>query len=171
MMEQSPFAITSQDPILNELDFKPYRSFVERHVDIFVPGPNEPQMMELLMPWGEKLNVSPGDFLVSDIQDANDRWPVRADIFDQTYIITRPGFCIKRALTWLVPLVALTNGDANREVTVYSLEGPTTVLAGDFHLARGVKGEIWAFPSDKVAEIMMLVDNPLEFEDKKNWST
>ncbi|MDO8753843.1 MAG: hypothetical protein Q7J80_08110, partial [Anaerolineales bacterium] len=70
---------------------------------------------------------------------------------------TRPGFCIKRGLTLLVPMVDVTGGDADREVTVYSLEGPTTVRAGDFHLARGVKGEIWAFPSEKVREIMIPV--------------
>lgn len=156
-MQKPALAITSQDPILNQLDFKPYRSFVERHVDVFAPGLDEPQMMELAMPWGETLNVSPGDFLVSDIKDAHDRWPVRADIFDETYIITRPGFCIKRALTFLVPLLTVTDGDADQEVIVYSLEGPTTVRAGDFYLARGVKGEIWAFPSEKVAEIMIAV--------------
>jgi len=115
-------------------------------------------MMDLTMEWGETLHVTPGDFLVSDIHDENDRWPVRADIFDETYIITRPGFCVKRALTWLVPLVVLTQGDTTQEVTIYSLEGPTTVHAGDFHLARGVKGEIWAFPSEKVDEIMILAE-------------
>ncbi len=156
-MEKAPIPITSQDPILRELAFKPYRSFIERHVEVFSPASDEPQIMELLMPWGETVNVSSGDMLVSDIQNSLDRWPVRADIFDESYIITRPGFCIKRSMTWLIPLVVITNGDVDQEVTVYSLEGPTTVRAGDFHLARGVKGEIWAFPSEKVKEVMIPV--------------
>jgi len=37
---------------------------------------------------------------------------------------------------------------------VQTFEGPVTVRAGDFLLAKGVKGEIWPYPKEKAAEIM-----------------
>jgi hypothetical protein len=37
---------------------------------------------------------------------------------------------------------------------VHTFEGAVTVRAGDFFLAKGVKGEIWPFPKEKVAEMM-----------------
>jgi hypothetical protein len=39
-------------------------------------------------------------------------------------------------------------------VTIETLEGPVTVRAGDFYLAKGVKGEVWPYPKDKVHDVM-----------------
>ena len=61
---------------------------------------------------------------------------------------------MKRALTKLAPLVDVTDGDEDRMVTVYTLEGPETVRAGDFYLARGIHDEIWTYPKDKVKEVL-----------------
>ena len=153
-----PLILTSWDPLIEELKFKPYRSKVERRVEPYAPGPGDPQSILIKTPWGEELLARAGDFLVSELAQPEDKWPVKADIFEATYEITRPGFCLKRALTHLVPLVEVTGGDENRMVTVFSLEGVETVRAGDFYLARGVKGEIWTFPKDKVAEALVPVD-------------
>jgi hypothetical protein len=54
----------------------------------------------------------------------------------------------------LVPLTDLTDGDEDQMVTIHTLEGVDTVRAGDFLLAKGVKGEIWPYPKEKAAEIM-----------------
>jgi hypothetical protein len=43
-------------------------------------------------------------------------------------------------------------------VTVVTLEGDETVRAGDFYLAKGIKGEIWPYPKEKVKDVMMPVD-------------
>jgi hypothetical protein len=43
-------------------------------------------------------------------------------------------------------------------VTIHTLEGVDTVRAGDFFLAKGVKGEIWPYPKAKAAEIMRPAD-------------
>jgi hypothetical protein len=83
---------------------------------------------------------------------------VAPDIFDQSYVIVRPGFCVKRAITRLVPLSDVTHGDEDLRVTVETLEGPETVRAGDFYLAMGVKGEIWPYPKEKVNEVMEPAD-------------
>jgi hypothetical protein len=73
--------------------------------------------------------------------------------------VVRPGYCIKRAITWLVQLTDLTSGVEDRMVTVETLEGPETVRAGDFYLAKGVKGEIWPYPKEKVNEVMVPADD------------
>jgi len=153
-----PLTLTSWDPVIEELKFKPYRSKVERRVEPYSPGPNGPESIVIKTPWGEELIARKGDFLVSELDKPDDKWPIKADIFEETYIITRPGYCIKRGLTHLVPMVDLTDGDENRMVTVYSLEGVETVRAGDFYLARGVKGEIWAYPKEKISEALVLVE-------------
>ncbi|MGA7194158.1 MAG: hypothetical protein WBW94_11040 [Anaerolineales bacterium] len=153
-----PLTLTSWDPIMEELNFKPYRSKVERRVEPYSPGPNEPKSIVIKTPWGEELIARTGDFLVSELDKPDDKWPVKADIFEETYVITRPGYCLKRGLTHLVPMIDVTEGDENRMVTVYSLEGVTTVRAGDFYLARGVKGEIWAYPKEKISEALVLVE-------------
>jgi len=51
-------------------------------------------------------------------------------------------------------LVDVTGGDENQMVTVYTLEGPETVRAGDFYLARGIHDEIWTYPKDKVKNVL-----------------
>ncbi len=150
-----PIIVTSDDAILKTLDFQPYRSIVERRVFPFLPEQNQPQTIDVTTPWGAQLTAKSGDLLVSEVDKPDDIWPVDAEIFEQTYMIIRPGFCIKRALTMLVPLTSLTDGDEDQMVTVQTLEGPETVRAGDFYLAKGVKGEIWPYPKEKVEAVMI----------------
>lgn len=149
-----PLEITSDDPLLATLNFKPYRSMVKRGVIPFSPREGEPQTKELQTPWGAMLTAKKGDMLVFELDHPNDVWPVDAGIFDESYMILEPGVCIKRAVTLLVPLTDVTRGDADRMVTVHTLEGVETVRAGDFYLAKGVKGEIWPYPIEKANEIM-----------------
>ena len=150
--------ITSDDPVLGSLNFKPYRSKVERRVTPFVPALDEAQTMEVNTPWGQQLTARRGDFLVSEMDKPDDFWPVDPMIFNESYILTRPGYCVKKAITLLVPLTDLTQGDPDRLVTVISLEGADTVRAGDFYLARGIKGELWAYPEAKILEVMTPAD-------------
>jgi len=72
----------------------------------------------------------------------------------RSYIITRPGYCAKNAVTLLAPLTDITDGNPNQIVTVVSLEGPQTVRAGDFFLAKGIKGEVWPYPKEKIDDVM-----------------
>ena len=149
-----PIVITSDDPLLQKLNFRPFRSKVERRVVPFMPDPDGPQTMDVHTPWGATLTANKGDFLVSELEKPDDYWPISADIFEASYLITRPGYCAKNAVTLLVPLTEITDGDENKLVTVVSLEGPLTVRAGDFFLAKGVKGEVWPYPKDKIDEVM-----------------
>ena len=149
-----PVELTALDPIIERLNFKSYKSTVERRFERFSPGPGEPDRKEIPTPWGESLTATAGDYLVSEMDSPDDRWPVEAEIFEKSYEIVRPGVCVKTAVTKLVPLVDVTDGDANRMVTVYTLEGPETVRAGDFYLARGIHDEIWTYPKDKVQNVM-----------------
>jgi hypothetical protein len=127
-----PINLKSDDPIMRSLNFKPYRSIAQRRVVPFAPADNEPQTKEVFTPWGSKLTVTKGDLLISELDKPEDAWPIDADIFDQTYMVVAPGFCIKRAVTWLVPLEDAVNGDKDQTVTVHTLEGTETVRAGDF---------------------------------------
>ena len=149
-----PVVITSDDSILKSLNFKPYRSKVERRVIPFFPNPGGPQTLEVKTPWGAVLTAKKGDFLVSEVDSPNDYWPIDPVIFEESYIVTRPGYCAKNAVTLLVPLTEITNGDPDQKVTVVSLEGPETVRAGDFFLAKGIKGEVWPYPKEKVDDVM-----------------
>lgn len=150
-----PITVTSDDPILKDLRFKPYRSKVERRVIPFVPAPNEPQTLQVRTPWGADLTAKRGDFLVSEVEHPHDFWPIDPVIFEESYMLIRPGYCVKKAITFLVPMTDLTQGDSDRLVTVNSLEGAETVRAGDFYLAKGVRGEIWVYPKEKVKDVMM----------------
>ena len=149
-----PVVITSDDSILKSLNFKPYRSKVERRVIPFLPNPGDPQTLDVKTPWGAVLTAKKGDFLVSEVDSPNDYWPIDPVIFEESYIVTRPGYCAKNAVTLLVPLTEITNGDPDQKVTVVSLEGPETVRAGDFFLAKGIKGEVWPYPKEKVDDVM-----------------
>jgi hypothetical protein len=149
--------ITSDDPVLERLKFKPYRSTVERRVIPFFPAPGEPESMQIKTPWGTELTAQRGDFLVSEIDKPYDYWPIDPVIFEESYVISRPGYCVKKAVTLLVPLTDVT-GDPDRQVTVETLEGAVTVRAGDFYLAKGVKGEIWPYPRDKVASVLAPIE-------------
>ncbi len=153
-----PIVLTSDSPILDTLNFKPYRNTSIRKVKPFLPGPNESQTMEVKTPWGATLTAKKGDMLISEIDAPDDVWPIDPEIFDKTYMMTEPGVCIKRAVVMLVPLVEVTKGDADQKVTIETLEGPETVRAGDFHLAKGIRGEIWAYPNEKVRDKMRLVE-------------
>ncbi len=95
---------------------------------------------------------------MSEVDSPDDYWPVDPGIFEASYEVTRPGFCMKKAITHLVPLTDLTNGDADQQVTVETIEGPETVRAGDFYLAKGVKGELWPYPKEKIGEVMVPVE-------------
>ena len=150
-----PIVITSDDPILVSLNFKPYRSKVERRVIPFLPSPDDPQSLEVKTPWGAVLTARKGDFLVSEVDTPSDYWPINPVIFEESYMITRPGYCAKNAITLLVPLTDITHGNSDQQVTVVSLEGPETVRAGDFFLAKGIKGEVWPYPKEKIDEVMM----------------
>ena len=152
-----PLVITSSDPILQRLDFKPYRSTVERRVVPFFPAPGEEQTMEINTPWGTQLTARKGDFLISELETPNDYWPIDPMIFEESYVIIRPGYCVKKAVTLLVPLTDVT-GDPDHKVTVVTLEGSETVRAGDFYLAKGIKGEIWPYPKEKIGDVMMPVE-------------
>ena len=154
---RAPIVISSDDSILRTLNFKPYRSKVERRVIPFLPAPGEPQSMEVSTPWGAQLTAKFGDFLVSEVDTPSDYWPIDPQIFEESYVIIRPGYRVKKAQTLLVPLTDIT-GDPEREVTIISLEGPETVKAGDFYLAKGIKGEVWPYPKEKVADVMLPAD-------------
>ena len=142
--------VTAQDPVLNNLNFKLYQDTSERQVTAFLPGPEEPQIMTIETSWGAHLTASRGYLLINDIDSTDDIWPIAPEIFSKSYIITRPGYCMKIVPTFLVPLIDLTNGDEDQLVSVQTLEGLETVRAGDFFLARGVNGEIWPFPKRKI---------------------
>lgn len=150
--------ITSNDSILETLTFKPYRNIVERRAVPFLPGPDEPQTMDIDTPWGVQITAKPGDFLVSEVDNPKDFWPIDPLVFEESYEITRPGFCIKKAVTLLAPLTDLTGGDEDRQVTIETMEGAETVRAGDFYLAKGVKGELWPYPKEKIDDVMVPVE-------------
>ena len=78
-------------------------------------------------------------------------------IFEESYVIIRPGYCVKKAVTLLVPLTDITD-DADQKVTVVSMEGDETVRAGDFYLAKGIQGEIWPYPKEKIKDVMVPVE-------------
>lgn len=156
-IKSEPLVITSGDSILDTLNFKPYRSKVERRVVPFLPAPDEPQTLEINTPWGTQLTARKGDFLISEVETPNDYWSIDPVIFEESYVIIRPGYCIKKAVTLLVPLTDITH-DPNRKVTVVTLEGDETVKAGDFYLAKGIKGEIWPYPKEKIDDVMMPVE-------------
>jgi hypothetical protein len=155
---RKPLIITSNDSILATLNFRPYRSRVERRVIPFLPGANEPQTMEINTPWGAQLTAHRGDFLVSELDAPNDYWPIDPVIFEESYRLLRPGYCVKKAITLLVPLTDITRGNPDQMVTVVSLEGAETVRAGDFWLAKGIKGEIWPYPHEKINDVMVPAD-------------
>jgi hypothetical protein len=151
------FELTSNDEIIGKLPFKPYRNAVERRAVQFLPGADEPQVRHIQTPWGETLACKAGDYIVSELNAPGDRWPVDREIFEESYFEIRPGFFVKRPLTHLTPLVTVTN-NPNQMVTVHTLEGAVTVRAGDFYLARGIKGEIWPYPKDKADSTLILAE-------------
>lgn len=154
-----PIVITSSDSVLETLPFRPYRSKVERRVIPFMPLPGEAQSMEIKTPWGTVLTAKSGDFLISEVEKPYDYWPIDPVVFEESYVLLRPGYCAKKAVTLLTPLTNLTNGDPDTLVTVETMEGAATVRAGDFYLAKGVKGEVWPYPKEKIEQVMMPADD------------
>lgn len=150
--------ITTDDSILESLHFKPYRNIVERRAVPYLPGPDEPQTMDIDTPWGVQITAKPGDFLVSEVDNPKDFWPIDPVVFEESYEVTRPGYCIKKAVTLLAPLTDLTGGDEDQQVTIETMEGAETVRAGDFYLAKGVKGELWPYPKEKIDDVMVPVE-------------
>ena len=156
-IKTDPVVITSSNSILQSLKFRPYRNKVERRVVPFLPAPNEPQTLEIDTPWGTHLTARKGDFLVSEVEAPDDYWAIDPVIFEESYVIVRPGYCVKKAVTLLVPLTDITR-DPDRQVTVVTLEGEETVRAGDFYLAKGIKGEIWPYPKEKINDVMAPIE-------------
>lgn len=123
----------------------------------FIPSPNEAQTMKINTPWGTQLVARKGDFLVSEVETPEDCWPIDPVIFEESYEIIRPGYCVKKAVTLLVPLTDVTQ-DPEQLVTVVTLEGIETVRAGDFYLAKGIKGELWPYPKEKIGDVIVPVE-------------
>ncbi|HNB51293.1 MAG TPA: hypothetical protein PK530_05100 [Anaerolineales bacterium] len=144
-----PIEIRATDTTLHKLKFKQYRYRQERQAVQFLPRNGESNTLSILTPWGAELIADAGDYIVNEIGTPDNRWPVKKEIFEETYIETRPGIYIKRALVSLYPLSDFTK-DPEQLVSVHTLEGVVTVRAGDFYLCRGVRGEIWPMPIDKV---------------------
>jgi hypothetical protein len=153
-IKSEPLVITSSDSKLEYLHFKAYRSKVERRVVAFFPAADESQTLEINTPWGTQLTARKGDFLISEVETPDDYWCIDPVIFEESYVIIRPGYCVKKAVTLLVPLTEITR-DPDRLVTVVTLEGDETVRAGDFYLAKGIKGEIWPYPRVKIEDVFM----------------
>ena len=125
--------------------------------------------MVLLTPWGAELVVEKGDYIVNEIDNPDNRWPVQQDIFEMTYLEIRPGFYIKRATVQLIPLWDFTR-DLEQLVRIHTLEGVVTVRSGDFYLARGAKGEIWPMPKDKVETSLERVKKEMAYRPKQSVS-
>lgn len=153
-----PLEISDHDAILDTVDFRPYISNTERHAEQFLPPPDAPQTVEVHTPWGGTLLAQAGDYIVNDVKNRADCWVVEREIFETTYHQVRPGRWVKSAITYLAPLTDLTGQVEDRTVTIHTLEGPVTVRAGDFYLARGAQGELWAIPNEKVHATMQPVD-------------
>lgn len=153
-----PILLTSDSPILDKLNFKPFRHAAVRRVRSFSPAPEESQTVEIITPWGARLTAKRGDKLLSELDSPNDVWPVDGVIFEESYMMVERGYCIKSAVTMLVPMTDITNGDVDGHVTIETLEGKQTVRAGDFYLARGVQGELWSIPMEKVETKMKPVE-------------
>lgn len=149
--------IHAEDHLLQCLEFKPYRCMDHRLAIQFIPKAEESQFLEMITPWGDTLVAKKGDYIVSDIDKPVDRWPVDREIFEQTYVEESPGHFIKNVLIFLTPLENVTS-NPDQYVKIHTLEGDVTVRAGDFFLARGVKGEVWPYPLEKVLTTLQAVN-------------
>ena len=141
--------IAPGDSLIDNLTFGKYRCTTTRRAVQFLPEPHEPQKIEITTPWGAVLEVTAGDYLVSEMDKPEDRWPVEEQIFNETYEEIAPGVYRKKAITLLVPLTEIVP-DPEQLVVIETLEGNVEVKAGNFFLARGVKNEIWPYPANDV---------------------
>ena len=94
-----------------------------------------------------------GDFLASEWDDPDEKWVVEKEIFKMSYQEVEEGIYRKKATVDLVPLTDVTR-DPDQFMIVHSLKGPLTVRAGEFYLARGVKGEIWPVSKEHIRNSM-----------------
>lgn len=153
------FEIRPNDELVKNASFNNYRNTATRRAEQYLPAEGEPEEISITTPWGEQLTCRKGDYIVSETGGSEDHWPVAADIFEQTYVQVKPGYYIKRATVPLTPLTELTGQDPDMLVTIHTMEGVVRVRSGDFFLARGIKGEIWPIPVEKVQQTMILVDD------------
>ena len=149
----TPLTLKADDHILHQIPFLPYRYTTERQAVQFLPENGQPQTTVIHTPWGAELVAEKGDYIVNDIGSEDNRWPVKKNIFEETYLETKPGIYIKRAIVLLYPLKDVTK-DPQQLVIIHTLEGVVTVRAGDYYLCKGVKGEIWPMPIDKVTSTL-----------------
>ncbi|OQX60815.1 MAG: hypothetical protein B5M51_09860 [Anaerolinea sp. 4484_236] len=141
--------LRADDPIMQELDFKPYRYTTKRQAKQFRPTSNHAQTIDIETPWGGVLTGKSGDYLVNEYDNPKDQWVVDKDIFEESYQELENGVYYKKAIVELVPLTQITN-NPDQEIIIHSLEGPLTVRSGDFHLARGITGEVWPIPNEGI---------------------
>jgi len=149
----TPIEIRADDPLIQQLAFKQYRYTTKRRAEQFLPKSGQPQTINVETRWGGVLFGKYGDFLVSEWDEPEEQWLVEKEIFEISYLEIEQGSYVKKALVDLVPLTDVTR-DPDQLVTVYSLEGPLTVRAGGFYLARGVKDEIWPVSEEHIKNSM-----------------
>ncbi len=142
--------LKADDPLVQQIDFKSYRYTTRRRARQFLPKPKQPQTVVVETSWGGVLTGKRGDYLVSEYDKPDEQWIVEKDIFETTYQEIEAGVYRKKATIELAPLTLITH-DPDEEVVIQSLEGPLTVRAGDFFLAKGATGEIWPRPRESVA--------------------
>lgn len=149
--------IQSDDPILDRLSFVTYRYRPRpvRQAAQFLPRPDQPQTITLTQPNGLKLTAERGDYLVNALGSMHHRWPVRKDIFEQSYRAIRPGYYVKHATVELLPLTQLTEENPDQRITIVSIEGEETVRAGDYYLARGVNKELWVVTRKSIGKTIV----------------
>ena len=153
----SPIEIRANDPLIHQLKFETYRYTSLREAEQFLPQSDEQQTKVVKTPWGGELKAQAGDYLVHEQGHPEDSWVVKKEIFEQTYQSVKSGAYLKKDTVDLVPLTQVTR-DPDQDVKVYSLEGPLTVQAGEYYLARGSHGEIWPIPREKVESSMEPVE-------------
>jgi len=134
-----------------DITFARYINTSERRAVKHDAAPCEP--LEITTRWGATLILGCGDYLVSDIDDPSDMWPVSAEIFERIYEEVSPGVFMKREWVDMAPLSDIT-GDEEVVVTVDTGHGVVTVVAGDFYLCRGKDGYIWVMAKEKFERCM-----------------
>ena len=155
MTDLEPLELRANDPIFKKLDFETYRYKNKRQAVQFLPDDGQ-QTIRVQTSWGGVLKGKRGDYLVNEVDNPDEKWIVEEEIFVASYHEVEVGIFIKKATVDLVPLSAVTR-DPEREVIVYSLEGPLKVPARDFYLAIGIKDEIWPVPIEHVSNNLELV--------------
>jgi hypothetical protein len=156
MIKVEPLELRASDPTIKELDFETYRYKNKRQAEQFLPNDDQQQIIRVQTGWGGVLTGKRGDYLVNEVGNPDEKWVVEKEIFVASYQEVEVGIFIKKATVDLVPLSAVTR-DPEREVIVYSLEGPLKVRAKDFYLALGIKDEIWPVPIEHVSNNLELV--------------